>query len=95
MVHGEVRPKNLITREEAMTMINRALKVAGREITITDAEIASLLSRFRDNSAISGWAKSSAAICIKNKIVQGNEGLLRPNNNITRAEAATIVMNML
>lgn len=93
--NGEVRPKNLITREEAMTMINRALKVAGREITITDAEIATLLSRFRDKSAISDWAKSSTAICIKNKIVQGSEGLLRPNNNITRAETATIVMNML
>ncbi|HCC07558.1 MAG TPA: hypothetical protein DEP72_05300 [Clostridiales bacterium] len=90
-----IKPYKAITREEAMTMITRALYIKEISTSITEAEASTIISKFKDNNTISKWAQVPVAICIKNKIIQGNDGFLKPIANITRAEAATVVMKML
>lgn len=92
---GTFTPNSKITREAAMTIISRAMKMAGMETEISDSEISTQLSAFVDSVNISGWAKESVAVCVKNDIVGGYDGKIFAKNNITRAECAAIVKRML
>ena len=84
---------NKITREEAMVMMMRAMKIANVDITVTNVD--EILSRFEDNKDIKDWAKESVAACVKQELANGSFGKLWVDNNITRAETATIVERML
>ncbi|QHW33714.1 hypothetical protein GZH47_24895 [Paenibacillus rhizovicinus] len=92
---GNFRPANTVTRQEAMVMIARAMKLAGMETSISDIQAASLLAAYRDFASIGTWAAPSAAILIQNGLVQGGDGQLRPTGQITRAETAVIVVRLL
>lgn len=92
---GTFKPNKSIMREEAMTIISHAMKLAGINTVITDADAQAILSNFKDGSSVSDWAKSVSAICIKNEIVTGSNGALLPQDNISRAQAACIVRRML
>ena len=52
-------------------------------------------NRFNDADNVSDWARNAVAVCAKYEIVAGYNGSLRPKSNITRAEAVTVIMNML
>ena len=92
---GMIKPGQSITREEAMTMMARALKLNGIDTEITESEINEALTGFNDKGMISSWAAETAAICVKNHLFEGSGGNLKPRENITRAETATIVLRML
>lgn len=92
---GAFRPDQAISREEAMAMIARAMKIAGMDTNLADAGVKAQLARFKDKDGVNDWAKKYVAICIKNNIVVGSNSLLTPDHNITRAETATIMMRML
>lgn len=92
---GTARPNNPITRQEAMVIIAKALQYKGMDINISEDEISQYLSAFGDSGSISGWARQYAAICVKSKIFEGSNSLLRPGDNITRAEAVKIIMYLL
>ena len=90
------RADKKITREEAMTMTIRAMKVVGMEVSLDEAEINSLLSRYTDNSSISPWAREYAALCIKLGIVTGrNDKTIAPKDAISMAEIAVVVNRLL
>ncbi len=89
------KPRATITREEAMVMMSHALKLAGVSDSLTDEQIQSLLSQFQDSTEISTWAQAAAAASIDAKIVRGSHQLLAPQSNLTRAEAATMIMGLL
>jgi len=92
---GTFNPNKAISREEAMVIIARAAKLAGISIDITELEANAQLAKFKDNESIDNWARNSAAACVKSGIMVGNNNMLTPDDNITRAQAATTVMRML
>lgn len=92
---GSFKPDKVITREEAMAIIARAMKLAGIDTNITDTDAQLLFSKFKDANGVGDWAKKASAICIKNDIVAGSDGMLTPKDNITRAQTASIVRRML
>ncbi|WP_347489780.1 S-layer homology domain-containing protein [Desulfoscipio sp. XC116] len=90
---GTFRPNNKITREEAMSIISKAMNLAGMDTDTTDTE--TQLASFNDRDKVGGWAKDAVASCIKSNIVKGSNQMLSPKENITRAETAAIVMRLL
>ncbi len=91
--NGKFGPNDLITREQSMTMISKAMKIAGMETTLTNTD--NLNKKFSDSGDISKWAKDGAAICVNSGLFVGNRGMLNPKNNVTRAESATVIIKLL
>ena len=81
-----VRPKDKITCEEAVSMLARALSVtAGGSLT-----------NFADNSRISSWAMANVAAFAENGYIAGRSGnRFEPKANITRAEVVKLLDNMI
>jgi hypothetical protein len=44
---------------------------------------------------VPAWAKPYVAACVREGIMAGSNGLIRPNETITRAEAVTILSRAL
>lgn len=89
------RPLQSITREEAMVMIARAMKLVGMETTNRATDVNDQLSRFPDGMEVHSWAKDAVAAAVENGMVNGTSMGLMPKNLITRAETAAIVQRML
>ena len=76
-----------ITREQAAALICRNLKIESKALQIDD---------FTDGKQISEWSKGSIGAAVEKGYIYGyNDGSFRPLNNITRAEAATMLSNSL
>ena len=89
-------PDDRITREQAMTMIARAMKITGLKPEMKDSEINSLLSRYSDGKAASDFSRISIAACLKTGIVTGrSSSAIAPKDYITRAEVAVMVQRLL
>ena len=74
---GTFRPNELITREEAASIISTITNLYGKSSL-----------KFVDDNKIASWAKSSVYALAENKIMTGYEDkTFRPKNKITRAEA--------
>ncbi|HYE82167.1 MAG TPA: YDG domain-containing protein [Clostridia bacterium] len=94
--NGEFLPMDKITREEAMTMIARAMNLTGLKAELKAGELETLLAGFRDSEQSAEWAKDSVAACVKTGIVTGKSGkALAPKDEMTRAEVAVIVRRLL
>lgn len=82
-------PGSSLTRQDAMVMINNTLKATGHDLT---NGLTADLSIFKDNTQISGYARSSVGILVYLGAVQGDgNGMLRPRGTINRAEAAKLI----
>lgn len=93
---GTFGPSDKITREQAMIMIERAMRLTGLNLTLTDSEIASLLYSYTDASDASSYAKISIAACLKAGVILGKgSDSIAPKDHITRAEVAVIVQRLL
>jgi len=94
--NGKFWPDDKITREQAMTMIARAMKITGSKVELADGEADKLLTSFADAYSAAEYAKANIASCVKAGIVSGRSGkLIAPKDNITRAEVAVIVQRLL
>ena len=80
---GTVRPDDSITREEVFAVLARLL--------ILDDGGSSYLSGFQDAALVSSWARGTAAAVVREKLVTGDGGRLKPLDAITRAEFAVIL----
>ncbi len=92
---GSFKPFDSISREEAMAMIVNAIKLSKSNTCLNNNEIEVELNRFNDTNDVSNWSRQIVAYCIKNNIVDGYNGYIRPKNAITRAETAVIIKRML
>lgn len=93
---GSFKPNAFIKREEAAVIIVRAMESAGVQNHVSGDEAQNYLIRFKDGTKISPWAKDFTATAVKHGILKGsNTGLFNPKKNMTRAETAVIVNNML
>ncbi|WP_207708939.1 S-layer homology domain-containing protein, partial [Heliomicrobium gestii] len=90
------RPMDKITREQAMAMTARAMKMTRLKVELGDGEAQKQLSQFNDWKESSEWAREDMAACIKIGMVSGRDkGSVAPKESITRAEVATIVRMLL
>ena len=93
---GSFGPGDRITREQAMAVIARAMKVAGHEFVLEPGEIETILGEYSDADEISTYFRKDAAACIKAQIVAGKtNSLIAPKDYLTRAEAAVMVRKLL
>jgi len=93
---GQFGPNDNLTREQAMTMIARAMKITGMEAGMRDSEVSKVLAGFTDANSAADYAKSGIAACVKTGIISGrSKTTLAPKDNITRAEVAAIVRRLL
>jgi hypothetical protein len=93
---GKFGPMDMITREQAMAMIAKTMKITSLKVEFDDQEAQKLLAGFKDSVNASTWAEYSISECVKSGIVSGKEGKrLAPKDNITRAEVAVMVRNLL
>lgn len=84
---GRFDPNGKITRQDAAVMTYRAVKdmltSSGTEVT------------FEDSTNIADYAKEAVGKLSSLKIINGYNGMFEPTNNTTRAQAATIICNVL
>lgn len=87
---GTFRPQGAITRQEMAVMINRAMSLADKEVTLSGQQVG--LDKFADQGQIKDWAKDAVAKANYAKIIQGNQfGNFAPQALATRAEAVTML----
>ena len=82
-------PDSPITRQEAMTVVARALELDYDSYSKTD------LSAFSDRSEISNWALPYVRAMVGADYIHGRTKGLEPLDNITRAEFAQIFHNII
>ncbi|WP_339242130.1 S-layer homology domain-containing protein [Paenibacillus sp. FSL R5-0517] len=88
------RPNSEISRAEALTIVSRAMKLVG--LAQADAsETTSLLSTYSDSAKVQAWAAEPVASAIKQELVQGADGKLMSEADISRAQSAAIVKRLL
>ncbi len=87
MIDTNVRPNDNITRQEAFTMLARAFNLS--------SENTSVIEKFTDKDQIADWATKAICALVEKGYAQGYDNKINPNDNITRAEAATIITNMV
>ncbi|MFC6457444.1 S-layer homology domain-containing protein, partial [Paenibacillus vulneris] len=94
---GMFRGDQQITREQGIAMIARAYSlVRPQDAALSQAEIAAALSVYGDAANLSDWARETVARMIRAGVVEGSAGqLLKPQESMTRAEAAALIERML
>lgn len=87
--------------------VNSGDTVFGVDESITRAEASALMGRllapetsgttsFTDTDSIPDWAQNPVYACVQLGLIAGNDdGSFKPNNNLTRAEAATIIERIM
>ena len=81
-----LNPENNITREEAFVVLARALKLTPTNVRP---------SGFTDLGDVSSWATGEIYAMINAGYVQGSNGRINPKANITRAEFAKVMDNVI
>lgn len=81
-------PLASLTREDAFTFIYRYLSNQNK---LTDSVDMDTFSGFSDSSAVSDYAVTPTATLMTMGLVNGSEGMIHPQNNLTRAEMAKIL----
>lgn len=82
---SEFAPEAPITREQAWTILARIMSLPSGDLSVLD--------RFMDREDISEWAAGPAAAMVIQGRLQGYlDGLVRPGQDITRAETAQLLM---
>ncbi|HYE11562.1 MAG TPA: fibronectin type III domain-containing protein [Patescibacteria group bacterium] len=89
--NGTFKPDNLITREEAMTMYSRAMKIT--KLIGTDKE--RYLS-YTDYEMTGSWAQAYVNEVLSAHVFSGTTATaISPKSNLTYAEAAQAIKNLL
>ncbi|WJH35167.1 S-layer homology domain-containing protein [Paenibacillus sp. CC-CFT747] len=89
------QPNAKINREELAALVVRAMKYAGKEVTVDATEQASLLTKFTDAKQIV-WGQAEVAAAIKSGIVDGmTDTTLSIRSDATRAQSATMLKRFL
>lgn len=87
---GNFRPDEPITRQDICALVYRTM----RKMDKVNPEIVveNYISNFSDNDKIAPYAVGPVAGLIRAKLIIGDDtGLLRPTDNMTRAEAAVLL----
>jgi hypothetical protein len=88
---NEFKPNQKITREEMAYMIAEAVKYIG----INTSKAAEGALNYTDLNKINSGYLNGVKICTNLKLLQGSGGYFKPNDGLTRAEAATVLNRLL
>jgi hypothetical protein len=92
---GRFGPNDLVTREQAASIIARVLglkKSQPNDRQATTARDGQLLTNLKDAGEIPTWARPAVAMAIGEGLIHGyNDGTFRPRLPATRAECAVIL----
>lgn len=92
---NEFKPNATITREEASVMVARASRLCGNDTDMEELAVRDVLAGFTDYVKASAWSRSSLAFCFENGILSDEEIEIKPKEEVTRAEIAQMLYNML
>jgi len=93
--NGSYAPNDTINRIQAMVMVGRVIELMDADAaSITEEEVNQLLQPFGDAAQIPAWARKATALAVKHGIVQGMNGSINPDGQLTRAQAATISVRL-
>lgn len=88
---GSFKPEQNITREEAMVMYERAMKIT--KLTGSDE---ARYKKYTDYAKVSSWAETYVRAVLSAHVFNGtSETTLTPKSNLTCAEAAQAIKNLL
>ncbi|WP_312831865.1 InlB B-repeat-containing protein [Sedimentibacter saalensis] len=82
---NQLRPNDPITREEVFSVLSNALKLRAEKTNKV----------FIDSNEVSAWAQESVNGMINGGYISGSNGKLNPKANITRAEFAQVMLNVI
>jgi hypothetical protein len=93
---GTFRPNDLITREQAIAIIAKAMKLTGLKDKLGAQSSEAALRPFADAAEVAAWAKDGAADAVSAGIIAGRSAnQLAPKGFVTRAEAAALIQRLL
>ncbi len=82
-------PEEPITRQDMFRITYRIIKD-----NILDDEDLAPLYKYNDNLLIADYAKQPIAVLIKNDLIKGNNNMINPVQNATRAETAVFIYRL-
>ncbi|WP_415841069.1 S-layer homology domain-containing protein, partial [Paenibacillus typhae] len=93
---GSFRPNDKITREQAMLIVSKAMKLTGLSEKIAEQSASHVLGEFSDAGNVANWSLNGVADSISAGIIAGRSAnSLAPKAYITRAEVATMMQRLL
>ena len=93
---GTFRPNDKITREQATTIIAKAMTITKLRGKLASGASDSLMNSYRDAKEVANWARIGLMDTLQAGIVTGRNGSeLAPKALITRAEVAVMVQRLL
>lgn len=93
---GTFRPAEKITREQAITIVAKAMALTKLAEKLPNRSADDMLRPYNDSQHVSAWAKDGIAAGLKAGLVSGRtDSLLAPKAAITRAEAAALIQRLL
>lgn len=85
-IDGALCPDDPVTRQQAFVILSRAF-------ALPEGDIVSL-NRFADWAQVGDWAAPAAAGLTELGLVRGSDGLLRPQDPVSRQELAQLLLNL-
>lgn len=90
---GKFQPESGLLRQDAMVMLQKAMKVAGMDVPT--GSYSSLIG-FVDRESVSTYARNAVGAMVEMGIIVGDDQKrLNPKKNLNRAEMATILHHIL
>ena len=90
---GGFHPGSPVTRQDAAVFLMKAMQADGWSLGSGNEQ---MLSRFRDESSISDYARSAMAVMVEYGVLSGTaDQTISPQKAITRAEMAVMLANAL
>ena len=88
---NKFEPKANISRQDMMVLVEKAMRIAGKDINNgSAADIAS----YNDATQVSSYAQDAVAALVKEGIIAGSGNKLNPKDTATRAETAVIIYKL-
>ena len=88
---GNFGPDDPVTREQFAQMMANYAKVVNRDVTVDQADPASL-DEMSDGGQVSGWAQKAVAWAVENDVM-GSQGSVMPQDTMDRAMCAQMTVN--
>ncbi|MEK4508269.1 cadherin-like beta sandwich domain-containing protein [Paenibacillus sp. FSL K6-2524] len=93
---GSFRPMEMITREQAMMIISKAMTLTGLKDRLPVQDAIVTLRPFADEGQVASWAQSDVAACILAGIITGrSDGTIAAKVSVTRAEVTIMLQQLL
>ncbi|MDR0905056.1 MAG: S-layer homology domain-containing protein [Oscillospiraceae bacterium] len=86
---GTFKPNQSVTREQMAALMFRYEVWQGNDTTVSAAAAEAM----PDYNKVAEWAQESIRWAVANKIINGSDGKLLPQDTATRAQVAQIIMN--